>query len=146
MNKRHLDHATVVFGRLLEAREDTAGLLEPTDQALNDVPSAIRVTVKLDGTDVSVLVLPGGNDGPDAQIDQVLVNPVGPVSLVASQGYRPRYGFALAVKHMGVGLFQQRVEDGRFMCLSRRKMEVQRMALPVAQNMDFRRKTPAGSA
>lgn len=39
MYEGDLDHASEVLRRLLEAREDAVGFLEPTDQGLDDVAS-----------------------------------------------------------------------------------------------------------
>ena len=41
MDKRYLDHAAEVLGRLLESREDPPAFLQPADQALHDAPPAV---------------------------------------------------------------------------------------------------------
>ena len=146
MDKSHLDHAAEVLRRLLETREDAAGFLEPTDQTLDNVAPSVGVAVKLDEAGVAIFVLLGRNDRNDVQFDQVLVNPVSPVSLVTGQGHRPSDGLVVPVKQIGIRLFEQGREGCRLMRLSCREVKVQRMAFPVTQDMDFRRKTSARAA
>jgi hypothetical protein len=124
MNERHLDHAAEILGCLFEPREDATRLFKPANEALNDVSSAIRVVIKLDGTGIAVFAFPGGNDRTNPQLQQVFVNPVGSISLVARQGNRPCDTFAFAIKNPRIGLFQQRIQDSRFMRLPGREMEV----------------------
>ena len=46
----------------------------------------------------------------------------------------------------GVGGDEQFVEHRRFVRLASREMEVQRQTVAVAEDVDFRRKAPAGAA
>ena len=146
MDKRHLHHAAEVLRRLLESREDPARFLQPTDQAFDDVASPVGVAVKLDQAGVSIFIRFGRNDRIDPQFDEVLVNPIGAVPLVAGQGYWPSDRVAIAVKQVGIRLFEQRREGRRLMRLSGGEVKVQRMAFPITEDMDFRRKPPARAA
>jgi hypothetical protein len=47
---------------------------------------------------------------------------------------------------VGVGSFQQRVEGRRVVSLPRSQMKMERVAVPIAQDVDFRGKAPAGAA
>jgi len=146
VDKRHLDHAAEVLRRFLEAREDAAGFLEPADQTLDNVTPPVGVAVKLDKAGVPIFVLLGRNDRSDVQFEQVLVNPISAVSLVAGQGHRPSDGLAVAIEQVGVRLFEQGREGRRLMRLSCGEMKVQGMAFPVTEDMDFRGKPPARAA
>jgi hypothetical protein len=88
-NESHLDHAQVIDGGLLKAREDSAAFLEPSDQALDDVAVAIGLFVEVHETSIGMLVCLRWNYGGDSQIEQVLIDPLGSVTLVACQGARP---------------------------------------------------------
>ncbi len=93
-----------------------------------------------------VLVVFGGNDRLDAQVHQVLVNPIGSVSLIAAQGHGPSDGLPFPIEETAIAFFQQRVQNRRLMALAWRQMEVERIPIPVAENVTFRRKTPARTA
>ena len=146
MYKRHRDHAAEVLCRLLEAREDAACFFEPTDQPFDDVPPPVGIAVELDRAGITVFILLGWNHRLDAQFDQVLVNPIGPVSLVAGQRHGPGDGPAGAVKQIGIRFFEQGRKDRRLVRLSCAEMEVQGMAFSITQDMDLCRKTSARAA
>lgn len=77
---------------------------------------------------------------------QVVIDPIGAIRLVAGQLQRPGERFSVVVEQALVGAGQQRLQGGRFVRLAGREMKVQRMAVRVAQQVDFARKTPAGAA
>jgi hypothetical protein len=53
---------------------------------------------------------------------------------------------AAAVEQLGVGSFQHGVQDCGIVGLPWRQMKVERMALAIAKQVDFRRKTPTRTA
>lgn len=86
----------------------------------------------------------GRDHGLNAAAFQGVENPPRLIGLVARQGRGPDTDGALAVAHVGV---VERVEEGRGLVrLSGRQLEVQSVALAVAEEVDLRRKTPAGPA
>src|ERR1700738_2461341 len=90
LDKRYLDHAAEILGRLLESREDPPAFLQPADQALHDASPAVDILVALHRESRAVLLLLRRDHRLDPQPDQVLVDPVGPIPLVAGQGDGPR--------------------------------------------------------
>lgn len=139
-------HACEVLGGLLEPREDASAFLEPADESLDDVATAVRLAIEIDEAGVAILVLFRRDDGLDAQFEQELVDPVGPISLVAAQGEGPRETLAVIVEQSFVGRRQQFVENLRFMRLAWREPKGQRQPLAVAENVDLGRKSPARAA
>ena len=99
--------------------------------------------IELDRTFAAVFVGLRRNDRLDSQGEQIFVNPVGAISLVAAQLHRPSNGFSLAVEQLCVGAFQQRVERGGVVGLTRRQMKMQRVALAIAKQVKFCGKAPA---
>lgn len=146
LDERHLDHATEVLGGLLESREDPAVFLYPADESFHDVSASIRFFVKAHRARITILIFLRGNHGRDTQLKNVLVNPISTVSFVAPQGDRPGNRLPVPIAQVGVGTFQERIEYSRLVCLPRRQMEVQRIPLAVAEDMDLCRKTPARAA
>lgn len=146
MNKSNLQHAAEVHGSLLESREDATCLLEPTDQPFDDIPSAVSLTVEFHGSRVAVFVFFGRNDGLNSKFEEVLVNPVGTVSFVGSQCHRPSDGFTIAVQEICVRTVQYGFQRPRLVRLSGGELEMQRMTVAIAENMNLRRKTPARAA
>ena len=82
----------------------------------------------------------------DAQLQEVIVNPVRSIALVAGDGQRPSDWFAIVVTQLGIGAFQKRLQSGGLVGLTGREMEVQRMTLAVAKQMNLRGKTAARTA
>ena len=140
------------------------------DSAIVDLPAG-RLAFTTDGYVVQPLFFPGGDigrlaisgtvndlacvgifigfrwdDGRDVEVQQALVNPLGPISLVAGQRDRPGDRLAVVIKKFRIGAFEYGDQCGRFVGLSRRQMVSQRMAFTVAQDMDFCRKTPTRAA
>ncbi len=146
MNECHCDHAGEILRGFLKPREDTSALLEPTNQAFHDVSLSIRLFVEDDRTGVPVFVGLRGNNRFDFQIQQTFIDPIGSIPLVTSQGNGPSNGLSFTIDYLGVGTFKHRNQGGRFMVLSSRQVKAERVAMPVAENMDFRRKTPARTA
>ena len=93
----------------------------------------------------TVLVLLRRDHRLDPQLQQVFVDPVGPIPLVAGQGDRPRDRLAVAVDDPLLGALQQRDQARRLVRLPGRQMEVQGVAMAVAQQMDLGRESPAGT-
>lgn len=146
MNERHLHEAAEVLGRLLEAGEDAAAFLHPSDEVLDDAPFLVFFLVEFHRPRVAVLVGFGGNDGLDLQFEKKLVDPCGSVAFVSAQRDGPGDGLAFPVGDFGIGFDQQGVEDSGVMDLAGRQVEVQRMAVAVAQDVDFRRESAARTA
>lgn len=76
----------------------------------------------------------------------MLIDPVSPVSLVAGQLHRPCHGLVIVVDHQFVCPFQQRFEGSRLVGLAGSQMKMKRMAVLVAQQVDFSGKTPNRTA
>jgi hypothetical protein len=146
LNECHFDEAAEVLCGFLETREDATGFFQPSDQALNDVPSSVGLAVEFHRTLVAVFVFLRGNDRPDVQVQQIGVDPISPVSFIATQGHRPGKRIACAVVQARVGAFEEGVQRRGLMGLPRSQVEVERMTMAVAKNMNFRRKTAARSA
>lgn len=140
------DHAAEVLGCLLESREDAAVFLKPADESLNDVATTVRLAVEVDQPRVTILVLFGGNHRCDAQIQQVLVDPIGPISLIAAQSEGPRDALAVVIEQLLVGRYQEFVQDLRFVGLASSEPKGQWQAVAVAEDVDLRRKSPARAA
>ena len=77
---------------------------------------------------------------------QVFVDPVSPVSLVAAEREWPSDSFAIFVEEAFVRRDKQFVEHGRFVRLARRQMEAEWKAVAVAEYVDLRGKTPSRTA
>lgn len=146
MYERHFQEAAEVLGGLLEPGEYAAVLFEPADKSFDDVAVSICLAIEFDRAGIPIFILFGGNHGRDSQVDQIFINPVRAVSLVACNGHGPGDRLAITVNNVGIGAFQQRFQGGRLVRLPRRQMEVQRMAFTVAEDMDFCGKTPARTA
>jgi hypothetical protein len=140
------NHAGEVLGLLLESRKDSSTFLEPADESFDDVATSVRLAIELDESGVAVLVFFRRDDGRDAQFEQELINPIGPVSLVAPQGEGPRETLAVVVEQALIGCRQQFVENLRFVRLAWREPKGQRQPLAVAENVDLGRKSPARAA
>lgn len=144
MNECDLQHAEVVLGRLLVAGEDAAAFLQPTNEALDDVSFAVRVAVELDGPRVGILVALGGDHGRNALAEEIRIDPIRTESFVARQANRPQYFL-----HFVAGddrALQQRFQRLRLMDLPRGEVGVQRVPVAIAEEMDFRGKSPARTA
>ena len=142
----HFNEAGEVQGGLFESCKDAPRFLEPADEAFDDVALAIGFGVELDGAFAAVLIFFRGNDRCDSQIEQILIDPIGAVSLVAAQLHGPCHALTVAVEQLSIRSHQHIVEDGGIVSLSWRQMKVERVALTIAQEMDFCRKTPARTA
>ena len=116
----------------------------PLDFALTGILS--RLSGPLASAGIPIFVYFGRNHGRDSQLDQIFIDPIRAISLVAGDGHGPGDWLAIAINHVGIGAFQQCFQGGRLVRLPRRQMEVQRMAFAVAENMDFCGKTPARTA
>ena len=77
---------------------------------------------------------------------QVLVDPVGPIPLVPGQGHRPRDRLAVPVDDRLVGPHQQRHQGRVVVRLPGRQVEVERVTMAVAQQVEFRGEPAAGTA
>jgi len=145
-NEGHLNHPGKVLGCLLEAAEYPPAFFEPTNQPFDDVPAAVCLSVKLDWTGVSVFVRLGGNNRLDSESQQRFVNPVRTICLVTCQCHRPGDWLAITISNLLVSTFQHHEQGRGFVLFSRSKVEVKWMTITIAQQMDFRGKTAAGSA
>ena len=146
MNKRHLDHAEEILGSLLKSREDAAALFEPSDQLFDDAALSVFLLVKGNRPRAAIFIRLGRNHRLNASFQQVAIDPVSAVRLVARQSDGPSNWFVVKIDHHLVGALQQRLERGGFMGLSGRQMRMQRMAATVAEQVNLGRKTPARTA
>ena len=138
MDECELEHAEVVFGGLLETREDAPAFLQPANESFDDVSFAVRVWVECDRPGVAIFVPLGRNDWRDALRQQILVDPVGAEALVASQADgAQRLVFLLAADDRS---FEQRFQGLRLVRLPGGDVDMERVAVPIAEQMDFGRK------
>jgi hypothetical protein len=143
-DERHLNHPGIVFRGLLEARENAATFFQPTDEPFDDVTLAVGFSVPLDTANFAVFIALAGDHWLDASIQEVLVDPRGAITLVACQSQRSDDRLAVAAGE--VDAFQERFQSGRFVGLSWRQMEVERVSVRVAEEVDFRRKAAPAAA
>jgi hypothetical protein len=146
VNECHFDHTGEIFRGFLEPREDTSALLEPTNQAFHDVSLSIRLSIEGDRTGILVFVGLRGNNRFDFQIQQTSIDPIGSIPLVTSQGNGPSNRLSFTIDYLGVGTFEHGNQGGGFVVLPSGQMKEKWMAMPVAEKMNFRRKTPARTA
>ena len=73
----------------------------------------------------------------NVQRQEVLIDPVRAVALVARQRDRPCNRLAFDIKQLLIGADQQGVEHGGLVDLPRRDVEVQRMTMSIAEDVDF---------
>lgn len=146
MNEGHFDHASEILGGLLETREDAAAFLKPADQTLHDVALSICLTAELDGPSISIFVFLGGDDRNYFQVQQAFVDPIRPVCFVPSERDWPCDRLSLTIQQNLVGAIEYRNQGGTVVGLSWCQLEVERMPLPIAQQMDFCGITPARTA
>ncbi len=144
MDERHFDHPQEVGRAFLETREDPATFFEPADQAFDNASLSILLAIEGHWTSISVFVRLAGNHRPDAATQEILVDPIGPISFVAGQSDWMHSGIRVLARDFA-GLEQLRQAAG-FMRLSRREMGVQRMPVRIAKDVDFRAKPAAGTA
>ena len=90
MNECHFNEAAEVQRGFFKSCEDAAGFFEPADQPLDDVAPSIRFAIEFDGTFAAVFVVLGGNDRLDARRQEIVVDPIGAISLVASRVARAK--------------------------------------------------------
>ena len=102
--------------------------------------------VKLDWPGVAILIALRWDHRFDIQIQQVFIDPVGAISLVARQRHRPGDRLAFFIDQVRIGADHERIEYGRFVRLAGRQMKVKRMTVPIAQNVDFTGQTAATAA
>ena len=67
--------------------------------------------VKLDGTFSSVLVVWGGDHGLDPKINNLFVNPIGPVSFIATECNGPSDGFSCTLQSARISSDKQSVQN-----------------------------------
>ena len=70
----------------------------------------------------------------DPQIDKIFVDPISAVPLIAT-GCN---GFAIAIEQTFISFFAQCLQDRCFMSLARRQVEMERMPICIAEDMNFR--------
>lgn len=135
MDERELEHAEVIFGGLLEAGEDAPALLQPANESFDDIPLAICVPVECDRPGVAIFVALGRDYRRDPRSQQVLVDPVGAEAFVAGQSDgAQRLGCLLSADCRAL---QQCFQSLRLVRLSGREVDVEGMAVPIAEQMDF---------
>jgi hypothetical protein len=139
-----LQHAEVILGGLLEAREDPSTFLQPTNEAFDDVPFAVGLTVELDWAGVAILVALGGNHRRDALAKQVFVDPIGAESFVCCQADGAERFLDLIAGDCGS--LQQRFQRLGLMGLSGGDVDMQRMTVAITEQMDFCRKSAPRAA
>lgn len=144
MDKGELEHAEVVFGRLFEAGKNAATFLQPADEPFNDVSLAVCLAIELNGPGVGIFIALRRNDGCDARRQQILVDPVGAEALVACQANGAQHlVFLLAADECS---FQKRFQGLRFVRLPGRDVDVEGVAVPIAEQVDFGRKSAPRAA
>lgn len=141
-----LEHASVVFRSLLESRKDAATFFQPADQSFDDVPISVGVAVEFDSASLVGFVVFRGNDRLNLAFEQMLIDPVRPISLVTCQLNGPSHGFVVVVDHPFLGPVEQRLDRRGLVGLAGREMKVKWMAVLVTQQMDLGGKTPARAA
>ncbi len=146
LNERHADHPAEVLRGLFKSGEDSAALFQPANQAFNTIAIAICLLVKLDKATIAILVTLGRDHRLDIQIQQVFIDPVGAIPLVARQRHRPGDRLAFFIDQLFIGADHERIEYGRFVRLTGGQMKVKRMTVPIAQNVDFTGQTAATAA
>jgi hypothetical protein len=99
LNEGRFVHTFKALCCLLEPGEDPATLLLPADRALGDVARAVRCTIERDQLSRTAFVRLIRDDGCHLQVQQEFVDPIGPILLVVSQGYRPRDRLAIPLIH-----------------------------------------------
>jgi hypothetical protein len=144
LNEGHLDHAAEILGRLLEPREHPAAFLQPADQALHDAPPAVRLPVELHRPGRAVLILLRRDHRRDADLQQGRVDPGRPVPFVAGHGQGPGHRLPVAVDDPLIGPLQQRDEGGGLVRLPGGQVEMEGVAMTVAQEVDLRGEAAAG--
>lgn len=146
MDEGQLEHAEKVDGSLLKPPKDTAALFEPANELFDDASASIEIAVKGHGASRAIFVCLRRYYRLDLQLLQIGVDPVGPESFVARQRSRPGYGLAILIGNGLVSLREQFYECGRLVVLASRQSSLQGMTVPIAEQMDLCRKTPAGTA
>lgn len=146
MDKRHFDHAAEIEGRFFVAGEEAAAFLQPADQSFYDVALTIAVLVEFHRTGLAILVRLRGDHGSDAHLEEHLVDPTGPVTLVASNRLRPGNQGAQTSSQLVVDAIEQIEEARVLMRLTSRKLEVQRASPGIADQVNFTGKTAPRTA
>jgi hypothetical protein len=146
LNERHFNEAAEVQRGFLKPCKDASGFFQPPNETLDDVALPVCSAVEFHRTLVAVFIFLGRNHRLDAQSEQVLVNPIGTVSFVATKPHGPSHGLAVTVAQLGVRSFQQRIESRRVVRLPRGQMKMERMTVTIAKKVDFCGKTPARTA
>jgi hypothetical protein len=124
-------------------REDAPAFFQPADQAFDHVAAPVCGWIKLDRSGGSMVAVPGGNHRMNAELQQIVVKPIGAIRHVARQFQLPSEWLSVVVELAFVGAEQQRFQGSGFMHLAGGEMEVQRMAMRIAQQVNFTRTSPA---
>jgi hypothetical protein len=95
----------------LKSCEDSSEFFQPANRSFHDVSLAVQVTIEFDCSRIPVFIPLRWNDGIDAQLKKVFVNPLGTVPLVTANSYRPRDGVAVTIGHV-IDRHQQRSTRG----------------------------------
>ncbi len=146
MDECHFQHGAEVFGGLLETREDAARFFEPADQAFNDAALPICFAIEGNESVLAVVAVFARYHRINSQFEEVFVNPVGPLTLVASQGDWPRVGFSGIINQFCISSHKQRIEHDRIMRLTRCQMKMKWITITVTQQVKFCGKTAARTA
>lgn len=102
-NEGERDHAAEVLGGLFKSRKDATAFFQPADEPFHNVASPVGFFVELNGTSRGVLILFGRNHGLNSKLEQVFIDPVSAVSLIAAEGKRPSDALAIFVEQIVVG-------------------------------------------
>jgi hypothetical protein len=137
-NESHCQHSAEVLCRFLEATEYPPVLFEPTDEPLDDVALAVQASIEFYTAKAAILVFLGGDHRLNAQLEQVIIDPIRAIAFVASQRDGPRHRMTLDVHDAFICAAQQRFQCRRLVNLTRRKVEVQWFSLPVTEDVNFR--------
>jgi hypothetical protein len=100
-----------------------------------------KVTGRRERSKRAVFVLLVGDDGLDAKVQQILVDPLRSVTLVTGERDGPGHRLPMLVVEGRVGATEQGVDHRQLVGLASAETEVEGVALPVTQDVDLR--TPA---
>lgn len=144
MDASHHDHAGKVGCGLVKTREDPSRLLQPANEAFDNVASTIEVAIELRVALIIRSIRLLGNHGLNILTVQPLDDTGGAIGLVACQGHGLHIVFELRITDERT--VNQLLEDRAFVRLPCRELKVQRMALAIADEVDLCRKTPTRTA
>ena len=79
----------------------------------------------------------------DAQLKEVIIDPIRSIAFVAGERHGPCHRSPREIDQRFIRSAQEGIQHRRFMNLARREMEVQRFSFAVTQEVDFCGESPA---